>query len=119
MNYCFLGASALAKRFRREPGADLMDHLFSQVKRERLYWLMLGAAEVTSVLVRRHNNKLLSDATFRQGMVNLRAEIVDEEDFNALPLVNEVVIDSLAFIETHSINSNDAVVLRFSLNLAG
>src|SRR4051794_1861720 len=108
MNYFFLDASALAKRFSREVGAVLMDQLFSRVSRGRFYCLLLGAAEVTSVLVRRHNNKVLSDATFLQGMTNLRTEIIDEADFNTLPLNNEVVLGSLVFIETHSINSNDA-----------
>jgi predicted nucleic acid-binding protein len=118
MKVFFLDASALAKRFSRETGAGLMDHLFSQVKLEQLCCLMLGAAEVSSVLVRRHNNKLISDATFLQGMTNLRAEIVDKDDFDTFAVDNSTIVAALPLIETHSINSNDAIILRFSVDLA-
>ena len=53
MNYFFLDASRLAKRYSLEAGVDLMDQLFLKASRDRLFCLMLGAAEVVSVLVRR------------------------------------------------------------------
>jgi hypothetical protein len=118
MNFFFLDASALAKRYSLESGADRVDQLFQMVPLDRLLCLMLGAAEVVSVLVRRRNGGLLTPAAFAQGMANLKAEVVDAEDFNALPLANDLVIAALPLIDKHAVNSTDAIVLRLSLDLA-
>lgn len=118
MNYFFLDASALAKRYSLEAGVDLLDYLFSKVPRDRLSCVLLGAAEVVSVLVRRRNGGLLSAVDFTQAMLNFTTEIVNATDFRTLALENGVILSAMAFIETHSINSNDAVVLRLALDIA-
>jgi predicted nucleic acid-binding protein len=118
MNSFFLDASALSKRYSLEVGAVLIDHLFNRVARDRLMCLMLGAAEVASVLVRRRNAGRLLPARFIQGMLNLSAEIVNNPNFNALAADNDLIAAAVPLIEQHSINSTDAVVLRLSLDLA-
>jgi len=118
MNSFGFDASALAKRYSLEAGADRVDYLFDQVKRDRLLCLMLGVAEVASVLVRRRNGLILSQAAFLQGMSNLKAEVLDDDDFCALPAGNDLIAAALPLIDKHSLNATDAVVLRVYLDVA-
>lgn len=118
MNIFGFDASALAKRFCLETGADRVDYLFDQVKRDRLLCLMLGVAEVVSVLVRRRNGGLLSPAIFTQGMSNLKAEVLDNDDFTKLTADYDFIIAALPLIEKHSLNATDAIVLRVFLDVA-
>jgi predicted nucleic acid-binding protein len=118
MNRFFLDASGLAKRYTLEHGAERIDQLFA-APRDRLMCLTLGVAEVVSVLVRRRNGGQLPPAAFAQGMINLKAEVIDAADFATLSLADQVVLDSLPLIDRHSINSTDAVVLQLCLEVAG
>jgi predicted nucleic acid-binding protein len=118
MNQFLLDASALAKRYSLETGVDRMDHLFNNTSLDRLMCLMLGAAEVVSVLVRRRNGGVLSSATFSQAMNNLKSEVIDAADFNTLPMDNDLITAALPLIDQHAVNANDAVVLQASLDLA-
>jgi len=118
MKTFFLDASALAKRYSLETGAACVDYLFDNVTLDRLVCLMLGAAEVASVLVRRRNSGRLSKTAFIQGMTNLKTEVVDSDDFNTLPVDNDLIIAAMPFIEKHSVNATDAVILRLALDLA-
>ena len=117
MNLFLLDASALAKRYVPEIGTDRLLHLFQHAVRQRLYCLLLTAAEVVSVLVRQRNGGRLSVATFRQGMLHLHTEVVQQSAVTALSLENTLIETALPLINTHSINSNDAVVLQTALNL--
>jgi predicted nucleic acid-binding protein len=118
MNDFLLDASALAKRYSLETGRDCIDHLFNQVPQARLVCLMLGAAEVVSVLVRRRNAGLLSPATFLQSLVNFRAEVIDAAAFQTVAVTNDPITDSLPLLLQHSLNATDAVVLRLALDIA-
>ena len=118
MNSFFLDASALAKRYSLEVGADRVDYLFDHMPPSSLMCLMLGVAEVVSVLVRRRNSDLLSPTAFAQGMINLKAEIVDADDFNVLPIDNSLIAAAMPLIEKHAVNATDAVILRLALDLA-
>src|SRR5437867_13373860 len=117
MNFFGFDASALAKRYSLETGADRVDYLFNQVKRDRFLCLMLGVAEVASVLVRRRNSGILSQAAFSDGMTNLKAEVLDDDDFCTLPAGNDLIVAALPFIDKHSLNSTDGIVLRIYLDL--
>jgi hypothetical protein len=79
---------------------------------------MLGAAEVISVLVRRKNAGVLPRAVFAQGLANLKAEVVDADEFSTLPTDNDLITAAMPLIDQHNINSTDAVVLRLALDLA-
>ena len=51
-----------------EPGSDWLDRVIDLVPVQRMLCLMLGASEVASVLVRRHNAGRMSDAVFVSAM---------------------------------------------------
>lgn len=118
MNYFLFDASALAKRYTPELGTVLVDRLFDGVGHDRLVCLMLGAAEVVSVLVRRRNSGSLSTASLAQSVLNLHTEVVDAVDFRTPEADNNLITASMAFIDQHALNATDSVVLRLALDLA-
>jgi hypothetical protein len=60
VQFFFLDASALAKRYAPEVGTPLINHLLTRVPLDRLYLLNVGMAEVLSLLVRKKNAGQLS-----------------------------------------------------------
>jgi predicted nucleic acid-binding protein len=114
----FLDGSALVKRYVAEPGTPLVDHLFNQVAADRLVLLNVGFAEVVSVLVRRKNAGVLSDATFARALLQLGQEIIHAANLRKVEVTNSLVIGALSHIQTHSINATDAVALHAALGLA-
>lgn len=118
MNLFLLDASAISKRYAPEVGSDRLLYLFQHAVRQRLHCLLLTAAEVVSVLVRQRNGGRLSVVTFRQGLLRLHMEVVQQSAVVALSLENVVIEAALPLINTHSINSNNAVVLQTALNLS-
>src|SRR5262245_17571177 len=76
VNFFYMDASALAKRYTIEPGSVLLDHLFANATPDRLYVFNLGIAEVASLLVRKKNSGLISITTLTQALADLRAQIV-------------------------------------------
>jgi uncharacterized protein len=118
MKLFFVDGSALAKRYVAEPGTPLVDHLFSHVASDRLVVLNVGVAEVVSVLVRRKNSGVLSDATFAKAMLQVGQEIIHAANLRKLEPTNNLVIAAIVHIQTHSINATDAIVLHAALGLA-
>jgi predicted nucleic acid-binding protein len=118
MNSFFLDGSALAKRYVAEPGTPLVDDLFDHVSADRLIVLNVGFAEVVSVLVRRKNAGVLSTTTFSQAILRLGHEVIHAATFRKVEATNTLVIAALTHIETHSINSTDAIALHTALGIA-
>jgi hypothetical protein len=79
---------------------------------------MFGIAEVISVLVRRRNGGVLSENAYSQGMSNLKAEVLDDDDFTILPVGDDVIVAALPLIDKHSLNATDSIVLRIYLDVA-
>jgi predicted nucleic acid-binding protein len=80
--------------------------------------LLLGAAEVISLLVRKKNDGRLSLTDFAQATTNLHREVISAADFRTLEASNDLILAALRLIERHSINSNDALVLQSALDAA-
>ena len=80
--------------------------------------LSLGTLEVVSILVRKRNAGLLSGAAFSQAMLDLRAEIIDPPEVTKVLSADYLVWAAIPLVQTHSINSNDAVMLSSALEAA-
>jgi hypothetical protein len=74
-------------------------------------------AEVLSLLVRKRNAGHLSAAAYTQALTEFGGEIVSSS-VHKVVAGNAVVTAALPFIELHSINATDAIILRLALNLA-
>jgi predicted nucleic acid-binding protein len=116
MNFFMLDSSVLVKRYANETGTPLMNVLFSQVSPLRLICLLEGIGEVISVFVRKRNDDRISSTTFRQIMVDFNAEIIQNVDIEKLTPSRDQIIRSWALIETHAINSSDALLLCCALD---
>lgn len=107
----YFDASALAKRYIPENGSPLVDEILNRVPRERSYVLIVGAAEVISVLVRKRNTGVLAAAAFGKVLLDFEAELF-QSTINKLPVPNRLAASSFSLIIAHSINSADAITLK-------
>jgi predicted nucleic acid-binding protein len=117
-NRFYLDASALTKRYAPEPGALIIDHLFSRVAPDRIFVLHLGVAEVVSILVRKRNAKILSLKLVSQAFTDFEAEIINQPLTRKLEANADLINAALPLIRRHSINATDAILLRSALDLA-
>lgn len=115
--YFYLDASALAKRYTVELGTAIINYLFSSASPDRLYLLNIGIAEIVSVLVRKKNSGRLSVVELNQALIDIGAEI-SFSAVNKETAENHLVTGALTLIQSHSINSTDAIILRSALDLA-
>jgi predicted nucleic acid-binding protein len=119
VHYFYWDASALAKRYAPEIGTLLVNFLFSKVSRGRMLGLSVGTGEIISVLVRKKNAGLLTEAVFSQAMVDVRTEVISAVDFQLVGVEDALIFASHPFIEKYSLNATDALVLRSALDVAG
>ena len=119
MYYFYFDASALAKRYIEEVGSNKIDFLFENVPLARLQCLTIGAMEVFWICVRKRNDRRIAADQFTQATGHLEYEVINaQSDFKTLSVPDSLVWDSMDLIETHSLNSVDALVLRSALNTA-
>jgi predicted nucleic acid-binding protein len=118
MRSFYLDASALAKRYIPETGSSLIDEILDKVSGDRIYVLNVGAGEVVSILIRKRNAGTITDAYFRQALLDFESEIVRSADINKLAISNRLATSSFGPIVAHSINSTDAITLRSALAIA-
>ena len=119
MYYFYFDASALAKRYTQEDGSDKIDFLFENAPLWCLSCLTIGAMEVFWVCVRKKNDKRISESQFAESTTHLKSEVVDTlSNFKKIPVPDSLVWNSMDLIETYSLNSVDAVVLRSALEAA-
>jgi predicted nucleic acid-binding protein len=118
MHCVYLDASALAKRYVSETGSPLVDGILDNVPGDRIYVLSVGAGEVVSILVRKRNAGVITDAYFRQALVDFETEIVRSAEINQLPVSNRLATSSFSLIVAHALNSTDAIILKSALAIA-
>lgn len=119
MYHFYFDASALVKRYTEELGSEKVDYLFGNAPLNQLKCLTLGAAEVFWVCVRKRNDGRITPHEFTHAVVNLTREVTsDASDFYTAPVPDALVWASFNLVETYSINSVDAMVLRSALETA-
>ena len=119
MYYFYLDASALVKRYTEEIGSDKIDFLFQNVPLNRLMCLAIGVAEVFSICVRKRNDARITRHHFEQAVGYLDSEVINtESDFETVPAQNVLIWKSIHLMDTHSINSVDAILLSSALDIA-
>ncbi len=118
MTHFLCDASALAKRYAHEMGTPLVHQLFRQVPQSRLSCVLLSAGEVIAVLVRRKNDRRITARQFRLAMAQLGTEILHTGGFAKGDVTPDQVRASWVFIEKHSVNCTDALILRVALDRA-
>jgi predicted nucleic acid-binding protein len=116
MPHLLWDASALAKRYAPEIGSDSVDALFAEVPIAEMTITFLGYAETYSILLKKHNQKAISDATFLAAKSVLRAEVINSLDFGVLAIDTIAILNGIDMMEKHHINSSDAAILATYLD---
>ena len=119
MYYFYFDASALIKRYTDEIGSDSVDFIFANVPLENLQCLILGAVEVFWICVRKRNDGRITSNHFTQATGYIEWEVINiNSGFKTISVPDPLVLNSMSLIETHSLNSVDAMVLRSALDIA-
>ena len=119
MYYFYFDASALIKRYTEEVGSNKIDFIFQNVPLNRLMCLAIGVAEVFSICVKKRNDGRITRPHFEQAVGYLDSEVINiESDFETVPAENVLIWESIGLMETHSINSVDAILLCSALDIA-
>lgn len=116
MNTFWLDASAGVKRYIVEEGTRLINLLFDHVSLDDMFCLLQGVGEIFSVIVRYRNREEITTRRFDQAKRLLNDELIQREEVNiVLPTENQITF-SWEFIEKHSLNSTDAILLQCALD---
>ncbi|MDE0015220.1 MAG: type II toxin-antitoxin system VapC family toxin [Candidatus Poribacteria bacterium] len=119
MYHFYFDASALVKRYTRESGSEKMLFLFRNVPLGRLLCLTIGAIEVFWICIRKKNDGRITIGEFTQAIGHLEHEIINNQsNFRKISVPDSLVWNSIDLIETYSLNSVDALVLRSALDTA-
>ena len=117
MNFFWLDASACVKRYIIEEGTSVINRLFDRVSLDKMFCLLEGIGEIISVIVRSRNRGTITTRGFNQAKRLLDDEIIHREEVElVLPTEHQVTI-SWEFIEKHSLNSTDAILLQCALDV--
>lgn len=118
MHYFYFDASALAKRYIEESGSDKIDFLFDNVPLRRLQCLTIGAMEVFWICIRKRNDNRITTTQFTQATGHLEHEVINRQsDFKTISVPDTLVWNAMDLIESYSLNSVDAIVLRSALDM--
>lgn len=120
MNYFWLDASAVVKRYIPEPkGTPEMQYFFNHVPPEQMMICRpVTVGEVISIFVRRRNDHTITAVNFNQIEQLFETEISQQPDVVKVYPTNSQADASVAFIEPYSINSADAIILQCALDAA-
>jgi hypothetical protein len=115
MNLFFLEARALAKRYITERGTDLLDHLFSRVKRERLACLLADVAEVTAMVVRRRQSGRLTGVLADAALLHLHLDTQPGTPMRKLVAGEADLRAAVPLVETYRLGGREGLVLQMAL----
>ena len=119
MYYFYFDASALAKRYTEEVGSGKIDFFFHNIPLARLSCLTIGAIEVFWICVRKRNDSRITSHQFERAVTHLTREVTNSQsDFRTISVPDSLVWNSMDLVETHSLNSVDAMVLCSALDAA-
>ena len=118
MNYFWLDASAVVKRYVTEPnGTPEMRYFFDKVPPERMMICRPATVgEVISIFVRCKNSQRITAAYFDQVKQLFESEIRQHPDILKIPPTEIQEDASVEFIEAYSINSTDALILQCAID---
>ncbi len=115
MIYFWVDASAFVKGYVTESkGTPEMKYFFAHVPSQRIIYWAGTIGEVISILARRKNRRDITQADFDQIKQRLEAKATGRIVY-ATP---QQIDDSWRFIDPHSLNSSDAVILQCALDEA-
>lgn len=128
MNYFWLDASAIVKRYlNEEKGTSEMHYFFNHVPQERMMICVSATVgEVISIFTRRRNiNKSdpknkdgITENSFKKLTQMFESEVSQHPQVTKVYPTNSQIDDSVKFIMKYPIGNYDAIILQCALNKA-
>ena len=117
MNYFWLDASAVVKRYIAEDGTANMQYFFTHVCPDRMMVCRpVTVGEIISIFVRRKNSQQITTAYFNQVKQLFGTEIRQHPDILKISPTEMQEEVSVELIEVYSINSTDALILQCAID---
>ena len=118
----YLDSSAILKRYLREEGTELIDHLYREAERGNLTlcFSVWNIGEVIGVLDRYRTRNLLDDNQFEEALKLFYGETEKQVKLGSLiiePVDHEVLSDSWSLLVKHHIYAADALQLSTAKKL--
>ena len=118
MNYFWLDANAIAKRYVREKGTSIINHFFTHISPDQIICLFDSMDETRSVIVRKRNRGDIILSEFNQAIQQFEAEIVNSTEVQQVHATVNQKIAARDLIDDYSLNSTDAYILQCALDKA-
>ncbi|MDE0555781.1 MAG: type II toxin-antitoxin system VapC family toxin [Candidatus Poribacteria bacterium] len=118
MNYFWLDANAIAKRYVLERGTRIINHLFTNVSPERMICLFDSMDETRSVMVRKRNRGEITLSEFKQAIQQFETEVINSTEVLQVHATVNQKVAARELIDAYSINSTDAYILQCVLDKA-
>ena len=118
MNYFWLDANAIAKRYVVEKGSSLINHFFTRVSVERVICLFDSMDETRFVIVKKRNSTEITLSEFNQAIQKFEIEIVNSSELLQVHATIDQKESARQLIHDYPINSSDAYILQCALDKA-
>ena len=118
MNYFWLDANAIAKRYVVETGTPLINYFFTNVSAERIICLFDSMDETRFVIVKYRNRGDINLAEFNQAIQQFEAEVVNSTEVVQVHATIDQKAAARQLIHDYPINSSDAYILQCALDKA-
>ena len=118
MNYFWLDANAIVKRYVTEKGTSIINHFFTNVSPERMICLFDSMDEARFAIIRKKNDGKITPSEFNQAIQKLEREVVN----SAKVLKEHATVHqkeaARQLMHRYPINSTDAYIFRCALDKA-
>ena len=118
MNYFWLDANAIAKRYVVEKGTPIINYFFTNISHERIICLFDSMDETRFVIVKYRNRGDISLAGFNQAIQQFEAEVVNSTEVVQVHATVDQKEAARQLIHDYPINSSDAYILQCALDEA-
>ena len=111
-------ASAAREHYVAELGSQTVNALFMALPAAQMITTVMSYSETFAAIWRKQNQGMLSATAFATAQAALRNEIIRNPDFVVLGLDFDVILDGIALVERHNLNSTDGAILQAFLGHA-
>ena len=118
MNYFWLDANAIAKRYVVEKGTPLINYFFTNVSADRIICLFDSMDEARFAIGKHKNRGDITVSEFNQAIRQLGVEVINSSKVLQVEATSDQKIAARQLIDDYSINSTDSYILQCALDKA-
>ena len=117
MNYFWLDANAIAKRYVVENGTPLIKHFFDNVSAKRIICLFDSMDETRFVIAKKRNEGKITLSEFHKAIQQFEDEVVNSTEVVQVHATVNQKKAARQLIHDYPINSTDAYILQCALDV--